>query len=79
MATDELGESSISKSHCWRRSERVLAIRSLSGFYVRRHQRVEVELPSFRPAPGHYAVALEFELAGVMVVHAAGYLQVVPA
>ena len=54
-------------------------LRPLSGFYVRRHQRVELELPSFRPAPGHHSMALELELAGVMVVRAAGFLQVVPA
>ena len=48
----------------------------LSGFYVRREQRLEIEVPSFRPAPGPHAITLEFELAGVMTMCADGSLQV---
>ena len=49
----------------------------LSGFYIRRHQRVQIELPSFRPAPGVHTVSFELELAGVMDVRAVGSLLVV--
>jgi Creatinine amidohydrolase len=51
----------------------------LSGFYIRRHQRVQIELPSFRPAPGAHTISLELELAGVMEVRAVGSLRVVAA
>ena len=73
LAGATLANPSVGEGHTDTRVDR---LGPLSGFYVRRDQRMVVTVPGAGIGPGHHEVAAEFVLADVLEIGARGNLSI---